>query len=301
MKRISFIITYYNEPLQVLNECVQSVLSLSLNSEEREILLIDDGSTIPAPEMDGVTVVRQENQGLSAARNKGIELAQGKYIQFLDADDCLLPDAYQHVLDLLSLHQPDMLMFGFTRSASAGKRGLRGVKLFLSGSDFLRTRNMRASAWAYLFRRNILGDLRFYPGILHEDELFTPQLLLRAQKVVLAKVSPYFYRIGADTIMHQRNAAHIQRRMQDMLFVLQKLNWLAKAAQGAEREGLQRRVSQLTMDTIFNCWMLNRNHKAVLSCLRSLRGCGLFPLSTERYTLKYWLFSLTVNSLCVFL
>ena len=48
MKRISFIITYYNEPLQQLQECVQSVLRLPLVPEEREILLIDDGSTVPA-------------------------------------------------------------------------------------------------------------------------------------------------------------------------------------------------------------------------------------------------------------
>jgi glycosyltransferase involved in cell wall biosynthesis len=87
MKRISFIITYHNEPLEMLTECVQHVLALPLYPGEREILLIDDGSVIPAPDFDGVSVVRQENQGLSAARNKGIELAQGEYIQFLDADD----------------------------------------------------------------------------------------------------------------------------------------------------------------------------------------------------------------------
>ena len=49
-KRISFIITYHNEPLPLLDECIQSVLNLPLAPEEREILLIDDGSAVPAPE-----------------------------------------------------------------------------------------------------------------------------------------------------------------------------------------------------------------------------------------------------------
>ena len=56
MLRISFIITYFNEPLQMLEECVQSVLSLPLLPMEREILLIDDGSTVPAPEFEGVSL-----------------------------------------------------------------------------------------------------------------------------------------------------------------------------------------------------------------------------------------------------
>lgn len=300
MKRISFIITYYNESHQMLQECVQSILSLPLRPDEREILLIDDGSKVPAPQLEGVTVVRQENQGLSAARNKGIELAQGDYIQFLDADDFLLTDAYRQVLDLLSARQPDMLMFSFTHSIPHENR-LKGVALFSSGTDFLRTRNMRATAWGYLFRRSVLGDLRFYPGILHEDELFTPQLLLRAGSLLVADIEAYYYRIGADTITHQQDATHIQRRLQDIQFVIRELNGMAQAAQGQEHEALQRRVSQLSMDCIYDCWVLTRSMKSVLSCLRSLRSDGLYPLPLRCYTLKYWIFALTINCLCVFL
>ena len=300
MKRISFIITYYNEPIEVLKECVQSVLSLPLASEEREILLIDDGSRVAAPEFPDVTVVRQENQGLSAARNKGIELAQGEYIQFLDADDFLLP-AYQQVMELQKKHMPDMLMFGFTHSISSKDDILKGVEFYNSGHDFLRTRNMRASAWGYLFRRSLLEDLRFHPGILHEDELFTPQLLLKVGSLLVADIPAYHYRIGTDTITHQQDAGHIQKRLHDTLFVIKELNGLSQAICGEKLKALQRRISQLSMDFIFSCWMLTRSPKEVLSCLRSLKECGLYPLPLRCYTLKYWLFALTVNCLCVFL
>lgn len=300
MKRISFIITYYNESIDVLRECVQSVLSLPLTLEEREILLIDDGSTVPTPEFVGVTVIRQENKGLSAARNKGIELAQGEYIQFLDADDFLLLEAYRQVLELLSVHQLDMLMFRFTHNIPVVK-SQKGIVNFSNGIDFLRTCNMRASACSYLFRRSILGDLRFQLGILHEDELFTPQLLLKAKSLLVTDIPAYYYRIGAETITHRQDATHIQKRLRNMLFVIKELNGLHKVVLGKEKEALQRRVSQFSMDYIFNCWVLTRSLKEVFTCLRSLRECGLYPLPLRCYTIKYWLFALTVNCLCVFL
>lgn len=300
MKRISFIITYYNESIDVLRECVQSVLSLPLTPEEREILLIDDGSSIAAPEFPNVMVIRQENQGLSAARNKGIELAQGEYIQFLDADDFLLP-SYQQMLEFQKVYQPDMLMFRFTHRIPNDDSKIKGLEWFCSGTEFLRTRNMRASAWGYLFRRSILDDLRFHPGILHEDELFTPQLLLKAGKVAVTKLPAYYYRIGTDTITHQQDAVHIQKRLNDTLFVLQRLSLLAQHAQEKEQEALQRRIAQLSMDCIYECWKLTRSRTEVFSYLRSLRDSGLYPLPLRCYTLKYWFFALTVNSLCVFL
>lgn len=300
MLRISFIITYFNEPLQMLEECVQSVLSLPLLPMEREILLIDDGSTVPAPEFEGVSLFRQENQGLSAARNKGIELAQGDYIQFLDADDFLLPEEYRAVLDMQLSIRPDILIFDFTRNLSQ-KRYQKAFLSFRSGVDFLRKRNMRSSACCYMFRREILGDLRFLPGIVHEDELFTPQLLLKAELVFVVGCTPYYYRVRTNTITHQQEQEHVQKRLRDTLFVVKQLNALTQTYQGKEREALQRRVSQLTMDYIYNCWQLTHSFGEVMACLRSLKENALFPLPLKCYTLKYWLFALTVNCLCVFL
>lgn len=300
MKRISFIITYYNEPLEMLTECVRSVLALPLHPGEREILLIDDGSAVPAPEYDGITVVRQENQGLSAARNKGLELAQGEYIQFLDADDFLLDEAYRQVLDMQLSIRPDILMFGFTHDIPRGNK-LKSVAYFHCGTDLLRTHNIRGSACCYLFRKSILGDLRFLPGIVHEDELFTPQLLLKAGLVLVVKCTPYYYRIRTNTITRQQDPLHNQKRLKDTLFVVSELNRLSRSTQGKERLALQRRVSQLSMDCIYDCWRMTHSFREVLSCLRFLKEISLYPLPLRCYTFKYWLFALAVNCLCVFL
>ena len=264
----------------MLTECVRSVLALPLHPGEREILLIDDGSTVLAPEYDGITVVRQENQGLSAARNKGLELAQGEYIQFLDADDFLLDEAYRQVLDMQLSIRPDILMFGFTHDIPRGNK-LKSVAYFHCGTDLLRTHNIRGSACCYLFRKSILGDLRFL--------------------VLMVKCTPYYYRIRTNTITRQQDPLHNQKRLKDTLFVVSELNRLSRSAQGKERLALQRRVSQLSMDCIYDCWRMTHSFREVLSCLRFLKEISLYPLPLRCYTFKYWLFALAVNCLCVFL
>lgn len=160
---------------------------------------------------------------------------------------------------------------------------------------------MRSSACCYMFRKSILGDLRFHLGIVHEDELFTPQLLLKAKSVLVAETSPYYYRIRTATITHQQGEAHIQKRMRDMLFVIRELDRMAKATQGKEQEGLGRRVCQLTMDYIYNCWKLTHSFRETMTCLRSLRKYGFFPLPLRCYTIEYLFFALIANTLCVFL
>ena len=275
----------------MLQECIHSVLSLPLRPEEREILLIDDGSKIPASEFEGVSVVRQENQGLSAARNKGLEMAQGEYIQFLDADDFLLPDAYSLVLGLQSEQRPDMLMFSFTHSIPK-RSNLKGVEQFCSGVEFLRTRNMRASACCYLFRRSLLGDLRFYSGILHEDELFTPLLLLKAGSLLVADVTPYYYRIRTATITHQQEAVHVQKRLDDTFFVIRQLDGMEKNLSGEACLALRRRVAQLTMDYVYNVCRQVTGRKERRRRISVLRNVGLYPLPIRTYTCKYWLFAL---------
>ncbi len=121
---VSFILTYYNQPVQMLCECIDSILALSLRSIEREVIVIDDGSRVsPMNGLmqygDEIIYVRQKNGGLSVARNKGIEMAQGTYLQFVDADDHLIQAPYEHCLDLIRINDTiDMVMFDFTRSGS---------------------------------------------------------------------------------------------------------------------------------------------------------------------------------------
>ena len=117
---VSFIITTYNLPLDYLKECLNSIIKLSLNAREREIILLDDGSDIsPLNDLieyqNQIIYLRQPNQGVSVARNYGMMIAKGKYIQFVDGDDYLVQAAYEHCLDIVRYHQPDIVTFHFAK------------------------------------------------------------------------------------------------------------------------------------------------------------------------------------------
>ena len=180
---VSFIITTYNLSLNYLKECLDSILKLSLNAKEREIILVDDGSDISplndlAEYQNQIIYLRQPNQGVSVARNYGIMIAKGNYIQFVDGDDYLLQAAYEHCLDIVRYHQPDIVTFN---SAKNNKKEETSYELPspISGTEYLSNYNLHGAVWSYIFKRNIMGSLQFTPGIIYgEDEEFTPQLFL---------------------------------------------------------------------------------------------------------------------------
>ena len=181
---ISFILTYYNLPVNMLCQCIDSVMALSLTPEEREIIVVDDGSKdSPVNSLmkygDDITYIRQRNQGLSEARNTGIQMAAGQYLQFVDGDDLLNKDAYEHCLQIAKTQNPEMVVFDFSSTPTTALDYKDQPSQ--SGSHYMRHNNIHGMACGYLFKRSVLGDMRFTPGIYHEDEEFTPMLLLRAE------------------------------------------------------------------------------------------------------------------------
>ena len=197
-KLVSFIIPVYDVPLQMLKECIQSIRALSLRSFEREIIIVDDGSTLSPlsalTELDDIVYIRQKNSGVAVARNTGIKMAEGKYIQFIDADDVLLRTPYEHVLDMMRYSNSDMVMFDFSEDGQTTTVDFKDEGP-LPGATLLRQSNIHGSVCCYLFRQAILGSLRFTPGVAYgEDEEFTPQLILRADSVTTTNARAYFYR-----------------------------------------------------------------------------------------------------------
>ena len=299
---VSFIVPYYNLPKELLNECINSLLSLPLSDEEREIVVVDDGSDFcPLNEMadfrDRLIYVRQKNAGLSEARNRGINISTGRYIQFVDGDDCLLLSGYEHCLNLIRKDETiDLLLFGSTTTGESNDSFSDSEPQ--SGSHYMRHENLRASAWGYLFKRSILGKLRFTPGLLHEDEDFTPQLMLRAEHVVDTTATAYYYRQRENSIITNLDKAHVERRLNDKESIIGKLNFMADGLPTADRIGMQRRVHQLTMDYLYDTIVTTRSAQELETRIERLAQKGLFPLPDKDYTQKYkWFRRLSANKL----
>lgn len=296
---ISFVIAYYDLPLRLLRQCLDSILALSLQPSEREIIVVDDGSEhSPMNELmaygDAIHYIRQAHQGLSVARNTGLQMASGTYLQFVDSDDLLLKKAYEHCIDLARKHQPEMVVFQLTRQNDS-KDTYKDSEA-QSGSNYMRHQNIRGSACGYLFARSILGDLRFTPGIRHEDEEFTPQLLLRVEVIRVTDAKAYLYRHTPDSITTSKDSHQRLSRLEDSRGIIERLNTIADRLPRDDRMALQRRVAQLTMDYLYNIIRQTGSRQHLEREMEVLRKQGLFPLPDRDYTQKYTWFRRLTNS-----
>ena len=296
---VSFILTYYNKPVKMLCECIDSIVALSLRPYEREIILIDDGSEIsPMNEImrygDDIIYLRQKNRGLSIARNRGIQLASGQYLQFIDADDMLNQAAYEHCLDIVRYQKPEMVLFDFSNKPTHGSTFEDSE--IMSGTEYMKNRNIHGTAWGYIFSRSILGTLRFTPSIYHEDEEFTPQLLLHAKQIYSTDAKAYIYRKHANTIMTKGDRRSKIKRLNDQIYVIKSLRRLLSTMPANEQVAIQRRIDQLTMNYIYNVILQTRSRHYLDRKLGLLRREGLFPLPDKNYTTKYRWFRRLTNS-----
>lgn len=296
---VSFIIPDYNLSAALLRQCVESILTLSLSQSEREIILVDDGSAAsPIDELHDlrhlIIYIRQSNRGLSAARNAGLRMATGRYIQFVDGDDYLLRAPYEHCLDIVRYNQPDMVLFSSaSKPHSETPLSLDGP---VSGVSYMRNNNLKASVWGYVFSRSILGELRFNESLMVcEDEEFTPQLILRAERIFPTEAQAYFYRRRKGSLIHDKSREKTERRLGCMAAVIFHLQDMLDTLAEPERLALKRRIAQLTMDYLYNIMRLTHNSGALETAIKSLEAHGLFPLPDKDYTRKYKLFRKMIN------
>ena len=196
-KRLSIIVPAFDCEAY-LEECLESVLSQL--PPDCELVVVDDGSRDATPDMlkdlagkqDNLRILLREHGGVSAARNAGLDAAQGDYVAFLDCDDCLYPGFLSRSLPLLE-RGGDLFIFGFERVwlcdpsevCSLPNAAYPSVSDF--ADEFIRTRRMLIySACNKFYRRDVIDalPLRFEEGAsFGEDRLFNYRYLTRCTSV----------------------------------------------------------------------------------------------------------------------
>lgn len=236
--------------------------------------------------------------GLSEARNRGLQMAKGEYIQFIDADDFLNIHPYEYCLNTAETKSPEMIVFEFCSTFTTIDDSNIKEQPSQSGSYYMRHNNIHGSACGYLFKRSILGDLRFTPGIYHEDEEFTPMLLLRAEDVIVTDAKAYCYYDRPDSITNSSDTNEQQKRLNDFKDILKRLHIAADRMPIDDKTALQRRVAQLTMDYIYQVIRQTRSRKQLESEIKELTRLSLFPLPNQAYTTKYtWFRRMSATSI----
>lgn len=206
-KRLSFIIPAYN-CTEFMDETFGSVLSQL--PESCELIAVDDGSSDATlqrlkeyeKECKGLRVSSIAHGGASAARNRGIDMAEGEWVAFMDCDDCLKPGFFEKAMPLLD-DLTDLYIFSFERIEESGMVMPLMVRdrVYETVSDFadeyIRSRHLLVySACNKFYRRSILNGngIRFRDGMpFGEDRLFNYDYLRFCGRVVTSEIQMFSY------------------------------------------------------------------------------------------------------------
>ena len=240
--KISIIIPVYNVE-KYLRECLDSCINQTLDIIE--IICVDDCSTDNSYKIleeyqqkdSRIRIFRQEeNKKQGAARNRGLELATGEYIWFVDSDDYIDTKACQILYDAIKEFDVDMLCFSALQFLDTDVhrgfiynyyyQGVQINKIYHPQTNWkeINFYNLNVVPWAYLTRRTVLQNFKFRENVWHEDNDFTPILLASVNTFCYIPYTAYFYRINPNSTMQKPMS---QKRAEYLINFLESLDKFA--------------------------------------------------------------------------
>lgn len=226
--KYSIIVPVYNVE-KYIDVCLNSLLKQK--TDNYEIILVDDGSRDSSGKIcdhvalkyENIQVIHQINQGLSEARNTGIKAANGEYLIFVDSDDCLAENALLNLDMCIENDKPDVIVVpsktfknevtDLTDYNIVNKDLKMHRNVMNEYLKILNNRKFTITAWSFVVRRRFLINegLEFEKGLLHEDDLWTHLLLLKAKSLKYQSEPFYNYRLQRkDSIMNTIDIKHLE-------------------------------------------------------------------------------------------
>lgn len=224
---ISVIVPVYNVEKDLEN-CLESLIKQTY--DYLQIILVDDGSTDSSgticdnyKKLDNrIEVIHKENGGLADARNTGLKKVKGKYIAFLDSDDYIYKTMYEDLYKLLKENDSDIAECDFIRidikqkenedniiSEENSKRkietnllsNIEALRLLYGANlnEYLK----KVVVWNKLYKKEIINEIEFPVGRLHEDEFTTHKILYNANKIVSTNKILHGYMQTSGSIMRK--------------------------------------------------------------------------------------------------
>lgn len=248
----TIIIPIYNVK-KYLNQCIDSVLNQ--NYKHLEIILIDDGSTDGSDEVcdlykkkdSRIKVIHQNNGGPSKSRNSGLNIATGKYVMFLDSDDYLANNNV--ILDFCNIFQkyncdiiygvykgfidehyksctyqiyPKILNIDNTQLENLSTEEV--IQLLFDNGNYYSSPTIK------IYKRELIesNGFRFKLNVYHEDEEWTPKILLNSKEIYLYSKEFYMRRYRENSIMTTTNDVKLFKRIIDMLKIAEDMTIYTK-------------------------------------------------------------------------
>ena len=285
--KLSIIVPIYGVE-QYLRKCVDSLLSQDIDNYE--IILVDDGGTDGCPaicddyvrrlengdwklENVQIRVIHRGNGGLSAARNSGLEVAQGEYIMFVDSDDYVERNVLKGLLTQVERDNLDILRYRlqyvnpqyevYNPYKTDPFKGNDYSEEPTDGITFLNTRMSTACyAWAFIIKRDLIVDSRkskvdrqdclFTPGIYFEDTDWTPRMLVRAKRVASTNTVVYNYLQREGSITNAVNRSKKKKVLDDKMRLVKTMQRQSQElqAQGKDNRWFKKMISDTVISII---------------------------------------------------
>ena len=210
---ISVIVPVYNVETY-LEECLDSIQNQTYT--DFEVLLVNDGSTDKSKEICGkyckqdnrFQLLNQENQGLSAARNKGVEISTGEYIVFVDSDDVIKTNYLEKLMHYMR-EDVDIVESQFTVSNEEFlAKSFKEPSILFEGNSqeavkIFPKHVLNVNAVTKLYRRSIVEAVPYIDGVIFEDVYCGIGMLKYIRKIIKIDYKGYYYRQHQASIMHR--------------------------------------------------------------------------------------------------
>lgn len=307
---LSFIVPMYNS-VEYIKQCLDSIECQGIPKDNYEIIIVDDGSSDGCGDIvlnyENVVYYRQVNQGQSVARNKGIELAKGKYICFVDSDDALVNNSIGSLLDIALNHDIDVITYNMILCKSTQMKSIIPRKTnvrssVMSGYEYIEKYNFNNGPCWYLVRKDLLEGLRFECGRYAEDGMFTMSLLMKTKSIIHVDNECYYYILRSSSTTTKRDVSHVSKMVEDYYYAytyMQKLIEINKdyLSQDALNRCLSRSLSYIYFGAVRLLYLPRRISN---KWYKRLRKDGLLPIMQPYPGLIFKLVSIVLNNYILF-
>ncbi|NMH88166.1 glycosyltransferase [Flavivirga algicola] len=298
--KLSIIVPLYNVEKYVAS-CIESLLNQNLDASDYEILIIDDGSTdnsIPIVKKfeqahSNIYVHSQENAGVGSARNKGIDLAKGKYIYFIDPDDYLASNVLEPILNHIETHNLQVLTFSSTGTTLTDLyvSGSNNYQSFpvnkMHGMDYIGAFRYKNEVWWYMIERAFLKDLelKFIEGRWMEDAIFTTTLFINTLRMAHVPIDAHRHVKVEGSAMTSKEPKHYIQVIYDNGHAAQVFNKLIEEVSRSKNTNLKCLKRLRTRQQSFVFFMMVRILKSrmlfkdVKAVVNNMVEVGAYPLN----------------------
>lgn len=208
---VSVIVPVYNvEPY--IKRCLDSISRQTYRN--LEIIVVDDGSKDKSAMIckecadadSRIKLIEKENEGAGYARNTGMNIANGEYIFFVDSDDYIMPNCVERLLAVALAENADIVKCSYLEGCEDNYNVIPTTKAYKTYSNIsaFRNREMNIAVHGKLYKKAVVGNIRYPKETTFDDEFFTYKLIYNAPKIIILDEAYYYYYVNPNSIMRAK-------------------------------------------------------------------------------------------------